>query len=69
MTQLLSDFSSTDFYDRSYFWGKYGPVSDFNKAVNYTLKNFTGYVDQAKTAAATYPNIFIQSNASPLATP
>jgi len=58
MAQLQSDFSNTDYYDGSYFGGKYGPVSDFNKAVDYTLKNFSGFVDQAKTAAATYPNIF-----------
>lgn len=58
MAQLQSDFSSTNFYDNSYFGGKYGPVSDFNLVQDYTLKNFSGYVDPQKTAAATWPNIF-----------
>ncbi|MDW5266158.1 MULTISPECIES: TonB-dependent receptor [Acidobacteriaceae] len=58
MAQLQGDFSNTDYYNGSYFGGKYGPVSDFNKAMAYTLTNFKGFVDAAKTAAATYPNIF-----------
>lgn len=58
MTQLLSNFTNTDYYNGSYFGGKYGPVSDFNKAMSYTLTNFSGFVDPVKTAAATYPNIF-----------
>jgi TonB-dependent receptor len=58
MAQLQSDFQSNNFYDGSYFGGKYGPVSDFNLVSAYTLKNFSNYVDGIKTAAATYPNIF-----------
>ena len=58
MAQLQGDFTSTNFYDNSYFGGHYGPVSDFNLVQAYTLKNFSGFVDGAKTAAATYPNIF-----------
>ena len=58
MAQLQSNFASTNFYDNSYFGGHYGPVSDFNLVQDYTLKNFYGYVDGVKTAAATYPNIF-----------
>jgi TonB-dependent receptor len=58
MAQLQSDFHSTNFYDGSYFGGQYGPVSDFNLVQNYTLQNFSGFVDGVKTAAATYPNLF-----------
>jgi TonB-dependent receptor len=58
MAALQSDFHSTNFYDGSYFGGQYGPVSDFNLVQNYTLKNFSGFVDGVKTAAATYPNLF-----------
>ncbi|RZU42368.1 TonB-dependent receptor [Edaphobacter modestus] len=58
MAQLQSNFAGTNFYDNSYYGGKYGPVSDFNLVQDYTLKNFSGYVDPQKTAAATYPNFF-----------
>ena len=58
MSQLQSDFHNTDFYNGSYFGGVYGPVSDFNLVQSYTLANFSGFIDGAKTAAATYPNIF-----------
>jgi len=58
MAQLQSDFNSTNFYDGSYFGGHYGPVSDFNLVQSYTLKNFSSNIDGAKTAAATFPNIF-----------
>jgi TonB-dependent receptor len=58
MAQLQSNFTNTDFYGGSYFGGNYGPVSDFNLVQAYTLQNFSGFIDGAKTAAATYPNIF-----------
>ncbi len=58
MTKLQDDFNNTDFYDRSYFGGQYGPVSNFTQAQDYTLKNFSGYVDAQKTVAALYPNLF-----------
>ena len=55
---LQGDFKSTNYYDKSYFGGVYGPVSDFNLVQAYTLANYSGFVDGVKTAAATYPNIF-----------
>jgi TonB-dependent receptor len=58
MADLQSDFKNTSFYDKSYFGGKFSPVSDFNKVQDFTLKNLSGYVDGYKTAANTYPNIF-----------
>lgn len=58
MAQLQSNFSSTNFYDNSYFGGHFAPVSDFNLVQAYTLANYGGFVDGIKTAAASYPNIF-----------
>ncbi len=58
MADLQSGFENTDFYNGSYFGGKFGPVSDFNKVQDFTLKNLPSYVDGYKTAADTYPNIF-----------
>jgi TonB-dependent receptor len=58
MAALQSGFENTDYYNGSYFGGKFGPVSDFNKAESYTLANLTGYVDAYKTASDTWPNIF-----------
>jgi TonB-dependent receptor len=58
IAQLQSNFKNTDYYDKSYFGGNYGPVSDFNLVQAYTLANYSGFVDGIKTAAATYPNIF-----------
>jgi TonB-dependent receptor len=58
MTQLLSPFSNTDYYNGTYFGGHFGQVSDFNQALNYTLTNYQGDLDGQKTAAATYPNLF-----------
>jgi TonB-dependent receptor len=58
MTSLLSGFENTDYYNGSYFGGKFGPVSDFNKVKAYTLANLAGYVDPYKTALDNTPNIF-----------
>ena len=58
MTQLLSPFANTDYYNGTYFGGHFGQVSDFNQALNYTLANYQGNLDGQKTAAATYPNLF-----------
>jgi TonB-dependent receptor len=58
MTQLQSGFENTDFYNGSYFGGKFGPVSDFIKVQSYTLANLTGYLDPYKTATDTWPNLF-----------
>jgi TonB-dependent receptor len=58
ISQLQSGFDNTDYFNGTYFGGKYGPVSDFNKVQAYTLANYSGFVDVQKTAAATYPNIF-----------
>jgi TonB-dependent receptor len=58
MTQLLSPFGNSDYFNGTYFGGKYGQVSDFTKAQNYTLANYQGNVDGYKTAGATYPNLF-----------
>jgi TonB-dependent receptor len=58
MTQLLSPFSNTDYFNGTYFGGHYGQVSDFTQAYNYTLANYQGDLDGQKTAAATYPNLF-----------
>ncbi len=55
---LQSNFTNSNFYDKTYFGGNFGPVSDFNLVQAYTLANFSGFVDGVKTAAATYPNIF-----------
>lgn len=58
MTQLESGFQGSNFYDGSYFGGKYGPVSDFIKVEKYTLDNLTSYLDPYKTAQDTWPNLF-----------
>jgi TonB-dependent receptor len=58
MAALQSDFHNTDYFGGNYFGGNFGPVSDFNKVVAYTMNNFTGYVDKAKTAGDTAPNLF-----------
>ena len=58
MTQFLSDFSSANYFNNSYFGGHYGPVSDFNKIQSYTLSNLASFLDGYKTAANSYPNEF-----------
>ena len=58
MAALQSDFHNTDYFGGNYFGGNFGPVSDFNKVVDYTMTNFTGYVDKVKTAGDTAPNLF-----------
>ena len=58
MASLQSGFQNNDYYNGSYFGGKFAPVSDFNKAQSYTLKNLAGYVDGYKTALNNWPNIF-----------
>ena len=55
---LQSSFANTDYFKGAYFGGGFGPVSDFNLVQDYTLKNYSGFLDGIKTAAATYPNIF-----------
>jgi hypothetical protein len=58
MTQLLSDFNNTDYYNGTYFGGQYGKVSNFNSALSYTQAHYQGNLDLQKTAADTYPNLF-----------
>jgi len=59
MTTLLSGFQNNgNYFNGHYFGGKFGPVSDFNKVVDYVQTNFAGDVDPYKTALDTYPNIF-----------
>ena len=58
MTQLLSPFVNTDYFNGTYFGGHYGQVSNFVLAQNYTMANFQGDLDGQKTAADTYPNLF-----------
>ena len=65
MSQLQSGFENTDYFNGSYFGGKFGPVSDFNKVQTWVLSptGLGGYgnaewQDGYKTAADTYPNIF-----------
>jgi TonB-dependent receptor len=58
MSALQSGFENNDYYNGSYFDGKFGPVSDFNKVQSYVVANLGGDVDAAKTASDTYPNIF-----------
>jgi TonB-dependent receptor len=58
MTQLLSPFNNTDYFNGTYFGGQFGQVSDFNLTQSYTLANYGGYVDGQKTAADIYPNLF-----------
>jgi len=58
MAALQSGFHNTDYFGGNYFGGNFGPVSDFNKVVNYTLTNLAGSVDKVKTAGDTAPNLF-----------
>jgi TonB-dependent receptor len=58
MTALQSGFENHDYYNGSFLGGHYGPVSNFNEVQNYTLANFSSYVDGYSTASDTYPNIF-----------
>jgi TonB-dependent receptor len=58
MTAVQSAFHNTDYFGGNYFGGNFGPVSDFNKVLNYTQANLTGYVDAVSTAADTAPNLF-----------
>ena len=60
MAALQSGFHNTDYFGGNYFGGNFGPVSDFNKVVNFTLNTpaFAGSVDQVKTAGDTAPNLF-----------
>ena len=58
MTMFLSGFSSNNYMNGEYFGGHYGPVSDFNQLIPYTLANLTSYVDGYKTASDGAPNQF-----------
>ncbi|HEY0264796.1 MAG TPA: TonB-dependent receptor [Granulicella sp.] len=58
MDQLQDNFNNTDFYDKSYFNGQYGPVSNFTQAQDYTLQHLSSFVDAQKTVADIYPNLF-----------
>jgi TonB-dependent receptor len=58
MTQLLSSFNNTDYFNGTYFGGQYGQVANMTTAQAYTLANFQGDVDQQKTVADRYPNLF-----------
>ena len=58
MTALLDGFNNTDYFNGTYFGGQYGKVSNFTTAQSYTLNNYGGYVDQQKTIADRYPNLF-----------
>ena len=67
MAQLQSGFENTDYYNGSYFGGKFGPVSDFNKVQSWVLSPVSSgglgglagpWVDGYKTASDTYPNLF-----------
>jgi len=59
MSSLQSGFQNNgNYYDKSYFGGKFGPVSDFNKVVTFVQANLAGYANGYDTAADTYPNIF-----------
>ena len=58
MAALQSGFHNTDYFGGNFFGGNFGPVSDFNKVVDYTMANFTGFVDGVKTAGDTAPNLF-----------
>ena len=58
MAALQSGFHNTEYFDGNFFGGNFGPVSDFNKVVKFTLANLSGSVDQVKTAGDTAPNLF-----------
>jgi TonB-dependent receptor len=58
MAALESGFHNSDYFGGNFFGGNFGPVSDFNKVVAFTLANFSGNVDGVKTASDTAPNLF-----------
>ena len=58
MAALQSGFHNNDYFDGNFFGGNFGPVSDFNKVVAFTMANLSGSVDQIKTAGDTAPNLF-----------
>jgi TonB-dependent receptor len=58
MTALLDTFNNTDYYNGTYFGGRYGQVSNFTTAQTYTLNNYAGFIDAQKTVADRYPNLF-----------
>ena len=58
MDKLQSGFHNTDYFGGNFFGGNFGPVSDFNKVVDFTLANLAGSVDAVKTAGDTAPNLF-----------
>lgn len=58
MASLESPFVNTDYYNGSYFGGKFGPVSDFTKVQDFTLSKLSGDVDQYKTLNDIWPNRF-----------
>jgi TonB-dependent receptor len=59
MPALQSGFENTDYYNGTYFGGKFGPVSDFNKVQTLVLANPTSFpADPYKTALDNTPNIF-----------
>jgi len=58
MAALQSGFHNTDYFGGNYFGGNFGPVSDFNKVVDFTLANFAGDIDQYKTQTDKWPNLF-----------
>jgi TonB-dependent receptor len=58
MTQFLSDFTSSNYYQGAYYGGHYGPVSSFAKIKSFTESSLTNYVDGYKTAQNNYPNQF-----------
>jgi TonB-dependent receptor len=58
MAALQGYFNNTDYFNGSFFGGRFGPVSDFQKTTNYVLTNLPGYVDGYKTALDNWPNLF-----------
>jgi TonB-dependent receptor len=59
MAALQSGFENTDYFNGTYFGGKFGPVSDFNKVQALVLSNPTFFTqDPYKTALDNTPNIF-----------
>lgn len=58
MSTLQSGFMNTDYYNGSYFGGKFGPVSDFNKVSAFTMAKLSGDIDQYKTINLIWPNRF-----------
>ena len=43
MTQFQGDFGSSNYLNSKYFGGHFGPVSDFNKVMTYTLSNLAQF--------------------------